>query len=225
MKISCIIAALNEEKRIANVLKAVTKAPEVSEIIVIDDGSTDKTQEVARSFKGVKVHHHPFNRGKAEAVKNGLELSTGDHIMLLDADLANLTPADISRLIEPHRKERCVTLSFRASIWHPFYLTKLDILSGERVMPRDVLEKTFSIPLHGFLLEARNNAVLLEMKLPFYSVQWPTVRNTSKGEKIHNPVLGIFDVVKMVLYIMENTPHMIQDSFKMHMVNLLIVKQ
>lgn len=224
MKISCIIPALNEEKRIAGVLKPVTHTPGIDEIIVIDDGSTDNTAEIARSFKGVRVHHHPMNRGKAEAVKNGLELATGDHIMLLDADLANLTPDDIQQLITPHLKKECVTISFRGSKWHPFYLVKLDVLSGERVMPRYILEEVFNKPLHGFLLEARINAVIMEHKLPFYSIYWPHVKNTPKGEKLHNGIQGTIDDVKMVSYIMLNSPHMLSYSFRMHMMNLGLIR-
>lgn len=224
MKISCIVPAFNEEERIAGVLKPVTQTPGVDEVIVIDDGSADNTATIARGFKGVTVYHHPVNRGKAEAVKNGLELATGDHIMLLDADLGNLTPDDITQLIKPHLKQECVTISFRGSIWHPFYFVKFDVLSGERVMPRYVLEKVFSKPLHGFLLEARINAVILECKLPFYSVYWPHVKNTPKGVKLHNGIQGTMDDVKMVTYIMLNSPNMLSNSFKMHLMNLHLVR-
>jgi len=82
---SLIIPAYNEEKRIGEVLDILTKKLKDYEIIVVDDGSTDKTKEIALS-KGVKVISYKKNRGKGYAVKKGFLNANGDLIGFVDAD-------------------------------------------------------------------------------------------------------------------------------------------
>lgn len=94
--LSVIIPAFNEERRIAGTIRAIgsTLAREglPHEIIVIDDGSTDRTGEVSRACAGglpaVAVAGFPRNRGKGAAVAEGVLLSKGGVILFVDADLA-----------------------------------------------------------------------------------------------------------------------------------------
>lgn len=93
--LSVVIPAFNEEKNILNTLKRVEgflNEQEYSyEILVMDDGSTDSTVEVANNFaranKNVKVHSLP-HRGKASTVLEGMQKSEGDFVLFSDADLA-----------------------------------------------------------------------------------------------------------------------------------------
>ena len=68
------------------------------EIIVIDDGSTDRTGEIARSFAGVRVFTQVRNQGKGKAVQRGIRESTGDYILIQDADL-EYDPNDYPRFL------------------------------------------------------------------------------------------------------------------------------
>lgn len=97
VKLSIILPAYNEEIIIGNVLDEIRSVVDVHEIIVVDDGSDDKTADVARAH-GAKVVRHPYNIGNGAAVKNGIRAATGDIIVLLDAD-GQHPPADIPRLI------------------------------------------------------------------------------------------------------------------------------
>ena len=82
MKISVVLIAKNEEKKIEKCLTSVTWA---DEIIVIDDGSTDKTLEIAKKY--TKKVYTSKSKGYVEAIRNfGLSKATGDYILLLDAD-------------------------------------------------------------------------------------------------------------------------------------------
>jgi len=84
--LSIIIPAYNEEKRIAKTLKEVAKFEGNTEIICVNDGSTDKTLEVIKSFKRVKVIDLNKNHGKGYAVKQGVMNAKGKHVMFIDAD-------------------------------------------------------------------------------------------------------------------------------------------
>src|SRR5689334_17443799 len=83
--ISVIIPALNEEKTIASVVRFCLAAQHVSEVIVIDDTSDDNTVAIAKD-NGARVHISKA-RGKGISMKEGIQLSTTDYIVFLDADI------------------------------------------------------------------------------------------------------------------------------------------
>ncbi|MBW2992608.1 glycosyltransferase family 2 protein [Candidatus Woesearchaeota archaeon] len=105
MKLSIIIPAYNEEATIRQlmmlVLKVNLKEYNIDkEIIVVDDGSKDKTADIVKCFKGVRFIRHKKNKGKGAAVKTGISSSTGDIIIIQDADL-EYEPNEYYRCIKP----------------------------------------------------------------------------------------------------------------------------
>ena len=80
MKISAIVPAYNEAERIGAVLEPLLAAPSVDEIVVVDDGSTDGTAEVAQRY-GVKVVRLGENRGKGAAMAAGVREANGDTLL------------------------------------------------------------------------------------------------------------------------------------------------
>jgi glycosyltransferase involved in cell wall biosynthesis len=103
MEAVALVAAYNEAATIADVVRGVR--PFVSEVIVVDDGSTDGTGEEARRA-GAHVIAHEANHGKGHAVRTGLAyLLRGrpTHVVLLDGDMQHL-PEETSRLLEAARE-------------------------------------------------------------------------------------------------------------------------
>lgn len=84
--VCAIIPAHNEADVIADTIRGVMDIPEVSQIVVVDDGSTDNTAGIA-SAAGAQVIQLPRNLGKGGALNKAMEQTQGDVLLLLDADL------------------------------------------------------------------------------------------------------------------------------------------
>lgn len=102
LTVGVVIPAYNEAPFISTVIRASEDVDEVDEVLVVDDGSTDTTREVA-AREGARVVSHETNRGKGEAMKTGLRRTESDILVFLDADLSNITPEKIRRIIEPFK--------------------------------------------------------------------------------------------------------------------------
>jgi cellulose synthase/poly-beta-1,6-N-acetylglucosamine synthase-like glycosyltransferase len=151
--ISVIIPAFNEEKVLSRTIETVVEAayPD-KEIIVIDDGSTDRTYQIAQSFshRGVKVIHRP-NGGKASALNHGVLFARGEIIVIVDAD-SRVCQGTLIDLVQPFRDPevaavagnvkvlnrknwltRCQALEYVASI--NIFRRALDVFGSVTVVP------------------------------------------------------------------------------------------
>jgi glycosyltransferase involved in cell wall biosynthesis len=106
VKLSVIIPVFNEQDTILEILGRVLAVDAPKEVIVVDDGSTDGTRDRLRRFNhpDVRIVFEPRNRGKGWAVRRGIELSTGDAVIIQDADL-EYDPADYAVLLNAMRDE------------------------------------------------------------------------------------------------------------------------
>lgn len=145
MAISAIIAAFNEEKTIAEVLSVLTANPLIEEIVVVSDGSTDSTVEIARSFKNVTTIALRENCGKGYAMRVGVDYARHDILFFVDGDMFNLTDQHIESLVTPVLRDECdmnIGIRNRGLVKNFFHLQMKvgPVLSGIRVMRRAVWE-------------------------------------------------------------------------------------
>jgi glycosyltransferase involved in cell wall biosynthesis len=98
--VSLVVPAYNEAATIEAVLRRLAAVPFRHEVIVVDDGSTDATPQLAASVDGVRLIRRARNAGKGAAVRDGIAATTGDIVVIQDADL-EYDPRDLPRLIEP----------------------------------------------------------------------------------------------------------------------------
>lgn len=99
MSVSVLIPAYNEAERIAATVQAALALPHVSEVVVIDDGSSDTTSAIAEQA-GARVVRLENNSGKAAALMAGGREAQGKYLLLLDADLGS-TAKEAAMLLPP----------------------------------------------------------------------------------------------------------------------------
>jgi glycosyltransferase involved in cell wall biosynthesis len=97
LKVSIVIPAKNEELGLAALLPELSRAYPHAEIIVVNDGSTDNTEQVCIDA-GVGVVTHPYSKGNGAAVKSGARIAKGDYLVFMDGDGQHCA-ADVGRLL------------------------------------------------------------------------------------------------------------------------------
>ena len=228
MKLSIIIPVFNEGKTIDQVLKNVRKVNlkgYSTEIIVVDDASTDETLSILEKWqRKVKIISHDLNLGKGAAVRDGIKNSSGDLIIIQDADL-EYDPGYYSVLLKPISQGARVVygtrlLNYPLNFWgknktvlplhliaNKFLTTLTNILygsyltdmeTGYKVFRKDILQK-IDIRSNGFDFEAEITAKILKQGIKIIEVPIVTrPRGYSEGKKIGwiDGVLAIWTLVK-----------------------------
>jgi glycosyltransferase involved in cell wall biosynthesis len=106
LKLSVVVPAYNERSTLRRVVTRLEELelPELFEIVVVDDCSNDGTSEIARclasQYNNIKILRHNRNSGKTAALRSGFAATTGDIVIVQDADL-EYDPSDIKEVIQP----------------------------------------------------------------------------------------------------------------------------
>ena len=186
-RISCIVCAYNEGERIRGILDAVYRHPALAQLIVVNDGSTDATMELLREYPDVSVISYGKNHGKTYALSQGIASAKGDCLMLLDADLAGVTAADIQALADPVLSGQVeVSMTLRRNSLALYRWIGLDFVSGERIIPTRLVsgsvETMAQLPRWG--AEVFINGLIVREGMPIAVVDWPGVLNVRKYRKV-----------------------------------------
>jgi glycosyltransferase involved in cell wall biosynthesis len=102
-KLSVVIPVFNERQWIHEIVRRVQEVPIPKELILVDDFSTDGTRAILKEMEAVpniRVIYHEVNQGKGAALRTGFKHTTGDVVIVQDADL-EYNPAEYPRLIQP----------------------------------------------------------------------------------------------------------------------------
>lgn len=202
--LSVIIPVFNEERFIDKILKKVLRQKEVAEIIIINDGSTDKTAQIIKKIKHpkIKIFHHSTNLGKGAAIQTGYKKISSDFVIIQDADL-EYNPSEYKILLakagknivvygsrilasNPHAYTRTylgnVLISTFASILFGKKLT--DTYTCYKLLPSKIAKK-LHINSRGFEMEAEITAKLAKKQIPIIEVPISyKPRSYEQGKKI-----------------------------------------
>lgn len=162
--VSIVIPAFNEQRRLPATLRHwlafLGSRPYAWEIIVVDDGSTDRTadlvMEVAADHPGVQLIRQPHNQGKGAAVRAGVLRAAGAHVFYVDADM-NVAPRYVVPFVEALTQGADVVIGARGA---------REYSATERSLPRLA---------GGLLVQVLRRALLL-----------PALRDTQCGFKAFN---------------------------------------
>jgi len=208
MQITVIIPVYNEEKTIREILRRVQAMHIAQEILVVDDGSTDGTREILAELNGnapVRVLYHEHNQGKGAAIRTGIQATTGEVIIIQDADL-EYDPRDYPALLRPI-EEGIAEVVFGSRFlggarrpvmfWHMVankiltLVTNIlynniltDMETGYKLFVRKIV---LDMPLHarGFDFEPEFTAKVLKRKARIFEVPITfNPRNYEDGKKI-----------------------------------------
>ena len=200
MRVAAIIPAWNEAETIGPVIAAAVGSRGVDEVIVVDNGSTDATAEVAAAH-GARVVFEA-SQGKGEAMRRGVASTSASVIVFLDADLYGLEPRHVDALtnrIVSGRADMACGLCDRGSTRNTLQLHYLPILSGQRALRRDLFEALAPEEASGYKVETALNSLVAQRKLRRRVFILTGVRHRLKEEKAPNPVTGFLRKVRMLL--------------------------
>ena len=208
--LAVVMAAFNEASTIGTVVQRVLAQPLVSELIVVDDGSNDRTWEtaeaLARTDTRIRLLRHPVNRGKGAALRTGFAAVTAPIAVVQDADL-EYDPAEYPVLIDPILNGKADVVFGSRFIgsgahrvlyyWHSVgnrilttisnmasNLNLTDIEAGFKAFRRDVLQR-IAIEENRFGVEPELVAKVSKLKVRIYEVGISySGRTYAEGKKI-----------------------------------------
>jgi glycosyltransferase involved in cell wall biosynthesis len=138
MKTSIIICTYNEEKTVADLVMACCKLNPEHEIIVVDDGSTDKTEnilnELSKEF-AFRYERLDKNMGKSWAMAHGVEISENEIILFFDADVSNIKKEHFEMLLNPIKDGSAdMVLGQPSETLIDYRINPFKALTGERAL-------------------------------------------------------------------------------------------
>jgi glycosyltransferase involved in cell wall biosynthesis len=226
MKLSIIIPVYNESKTISQIVDRI-KGVNVGlkkEIIIVDDFSTDGTRDILKKMRGCRVVYHEKNMGKGAAVRTGIDNTSGDVILIQDADL-EYDPSDYPKLIKQIKKGSDVVYGSRLLgnklqlfgygktkipshyIGNKFLSLAMSIFYGKTLTDMETCYKVFRksvvkgmiLRSNRFEIEPELTAKILKRGYKIYEVPISfRPRNFSEGKKINwrDGVKALYAIIK-----------------------------
>jgi glycosyltransferase involved in cell wall biosynthesis len=186
MNVTAIIPAYNEEQTIANVVNCVKKVDKIQKIIVVSDGSTDRTAEIARECD-VDVIELQENVGKGGAIKAGINECGTEVILFLDADLIGLTEKHVLDLIGPvinNESDMTIGIFKYGRMVTDLAQKVTPYLSGQRAIKKTVIDKIPNIDITRYGVEVALTKYVEKFSVRVQEVDLPDMTHLTKEEKL-----------------------------------------
>lgn len=213
-KLTVVIPAYNEAQVITKVIEDLKERNKDYEIIVVDDGSTDNTYELARQT-GVKVIHHSYNQGYGAALKTGIRNAETDFVCTMDAD-GQHRAEDVEKLFEEIKNDNYdVVIGARSKRSHislvrvpgkkmlsifANYLSGIripDLNSGLRVAKKESIMKLLHLLPDGFSFSTTITIAMYKMR---YNVKWvPITTNKRVGKSSVHPLRHGYQTLLLIV--------------------------
>jgi glycosyltransferase involved in cell wall biosynthesis len=212
--VTIIIPAFNEQSSIGVVLDSLREWRDRAQVIVIDDGSTDRTAEIAQQY-AMRVIRHPINKGYGAALKTGIRAASGDVIVMMDADGQHCAE-QIDALLDVMGDNDMVVGARGQGSHSPFvrrplkwllgqvanYLTQTkipDLNSGLRAFRADVAKSFLHLLPNRFSFSTILTLALLKEG---YNIAYvPIVVTPRVGKSVVNPISDGFNAILLIVRI------------------------
>lgn len=215
-----IIPAYNESSSIVSTISEIKSLPGTFEIIVVDDGSTDGTFELAKET-GVKVLRQSINRGYGASLKTGIRNANYDNIVITDADgsYPNKKIPSLVKIFEDEKLDMVVGARIKKDVKIPlirrpakWFITKLasflagtnipDLNSGLRVMKKSVVNRYIHLLPNRFSFTSTITLAMLtnEYNVKYVPIDYFKRRGKSKIRPITDTLNFIQLIIRMILY-------------------------
>ncbi|MDP9249334.1 MAG: glycosyltransferase [bacterium] len=158
-RVTAVVSAYNEAPRIGKVLEVLASYPGFQEIIVVDDGSTDGTGNVAKQF-GVHLVRNDTKMGKGYAMDRGVALAQSEIIFFSDADIIGLTHETIDLILAPVlASEADMFIGMSDRKWYLVHemVAFVPLLGGERAITKSLWQKVPEYYKQHFRIEVALN--------------------------------------------------------------------
>lgn len=227
MNLSIVVPAYNEEDSIGGILDKIKEVLDNKkikyELIVVDDGSTDKTLEIIKGKKDIKVVHHINNRGYGATLKSGIEYTTNDLIAIIDSD-GTYPVSDIPKLwelIKTDESEFDMVVGARIGEevhipffrrpakwflkWLANYLTGCrisDLNSGLRIFKKGLFERFVGILPDGFSFTTTITIAALAngFQVKFVPINYYYRQGTSSIKPLRDFINFLILIIRLVVY-------------------------
>jgi len=191
--ISIIIPAKNESAGLSSILPALCNLYPEDEIIVVDDGSTDDTATICRSFP-VKIVPHNYSKGNGASIKSGARVAAGDIFVFMDAD-GQHSPDEIPKLLDEIAKGYDMVVGSRtldahasiarriANLFYNRFATWVsghnvqDLTSGFRAVRADIFKQFLYLLPNGF---SYPTTITMALFRAGYSIAYVPVKVTDR---------------------------------------------
>lgn len=184
-RVAAIVPAFNEQETLADVLSVLKETPQVDEILVVSDGSTDETVAIAQAL-GVKVLHLHKNHGKGMALAMGAVHTSAPILVFVDGDIMNLSEYLLYQLIDPVISGQAamnVGVRHRGWLIDFFHRRYGPLLSGIRCLERQVFDALPERYVEGFAVETALNYSCRRQGLPLTTTVLHDLKHLVKERK------------------------------------------